>query len=361
MCVCGRNASVARCSSCPPGETGPEGRSIAFAVAEADISVCPYGGSTITIGYDDNKDGIPETLLQTINLCNAAPGGSGTTPTFIMGTVTTLAPGALVTVSLTPTANPNEYAINIGIPVGATGDTPTFTIGTVTDLPYGDSPTVTFSGTPPAYVLNFGIPAGPAGTTASDDLVVSGVAIPACFSGIVADGDSGTQFIQAMMNKICQVNSLITSEMDNNNFRASKTVIQPLVGLSAIKLYFEDDFTSPNYDPGNHFFTDEYVATEAVVKNFGIERVKLTTVGFNHTFVIAIKKNGTTIVDTGVLTQNSVDVYNKSLAVDSEFTIPTLIAPLLSLAAGDKVTVEFTASINNSGLQAEAQGTFSNS
>ena len=50
-------------------------------------------------------------------------------------------------------------------PTGADGITPTFTIGTVTTLEPEDEATVTITGTAPDYVLNFGIPRGVTGVS----------------------------------------------------------------------------------------------------------------------------------------------------------------------------------------------------
>ena len=49
-------------------------------------------------------------------------------------------------------------------PAGEDGVTPTFTIGTVTTLEPEEEATVTLTGTAPDYVLNFGIPRGATGT-----------------------------------------------------------------------------------------------------------------------------------------------------------------------------------------------------
>ena len=55
-------------------------------------------------------------------------------------------------------------------PAGEDGVTPTFTIGTVTTLEPEEEATVTITGTAPDYVLNFGIPRGATGVAALNDV-----------------------------------------------------------------------------------------------------------------------------------------------------------------------------------------------
>lgn len=91
-------------------------------------------------------------------------GADGVTPTFKLGTVTTLAPTDSATVTITKSATTEEYTFDFGIPKGADGANginavnPNFTVGTVTELEIGNTPTVTISGTYPNLVLNFGLP-----------------------------------------------------------------------------------------------------------------------------------------------------------------------------------------------------------
>ena len=51
---------------------------------------------------------------------NGINGVDGTTPTIIMGTITTLEPGEQATAELIPREN-NEYTLNLGIPKGQNG------------------------------------------------------------------------------------------------------------------------------------------------------------------------------------------------------------------------------------------------
>ena len=61
---------------------------------------------------------------------------------------------------------PAGVAISSGA-TGSAGETPTFTIGSVTTLSPGASATATLSGGPTPYTLNFGIPAGATGASGS--------------------------------------------------------------------------------------------------------------------------------------------------------------------------------------------------
>lgn len=109
-------------------------------------------------------------------------GADGVTPTFKLGTVSTLAPTDSATVTITKSPTTEEYTFDFGIPKGADGAkgadgingtngadgldgrdgrdavNPNFTVGIVTELEIGNTPTVTISGTYPNLVLNFGLP-----------------------------------------------------------------------------------------------------------------------------------------------------------------------------------------------------------
>lgn len=92
------------------------------------------------------------------------PGADGTTPTFSIGTISTLSPGSAATVTITGTA-PN-YVLNFGLPAGNAGTnaaTPVLTIGSVSTLAVGSAATATITGTAPNFFLNLGIPVGATG------------------------------------------------------------------------------------------------------------------------------------------------------------------------------------------------------
>jgi len=100
---------------------------------------------------------------QVLNL-SLPPGANGETPTFSIGTITTLTSGSSATVSITGAA-PN-YVLNFGLPAGAAGTnaaTPVLTIGTVSTLAAGSSAAASITGSAPNFVLNLGIPIGNTG------------------------------------------------------------------------------------------------------------------------------------------------------------------------------------------------------
>lgn len=100
----------------------------------------------------------------------------GVTPSFTIGTVSTLEPGSSATATITGTDE--KPVLNLGIPKGtqgergqdgndgqdgqpgATGATPKLSIGTVETLAPGSSATATITGTDEEPILNLGIPAG---------------------------------------------------------------------------------------------------------------------------------------------------------------------------------------------------------
>lgn len=65
----------------------------------------------------------------------------------------------------TITGTPPNQVLNLTLPPGTNGTTPTFVIGTVSTLSPGSSATASVTGTAPNYNLNLGIPAGVNATT----------------------------------------------------------------------------------------------------------------------------------------------------------------------------------------------------
>lgn len=156
---------------------------------------------------------VAQLIATAISQITPQTGGGGVTPTFTIGSVTTGSTGSQASVSVSGTA-PN-YVLNFIIPAGPAGSqgltgstgangtngvTPTFSIGSVTSLASNATPTVTLSGTAPNYVLNLGFPAGatgpqgPAGsqgTAGTNGLdgktVLNGTTAPS--SGVGANGD----------------------------------------------------------------------------------------------------------------------------------------------------------------------------
>jgi hypothetical protein len=122
-------------------------------------------------------------------------GPQGTAATISIGSVSTLQPGEMATVTNVGTAS--AAVLNFGIPKGPTGDTSagtaaTVTIGTVTALPAGQQPTVDNSGSSSAAVLNFGIPRGVDGVNGTDPTISIGNVTPLPAGALPTVTNSGT-------------------------------------------------------------------------------------------------------------------------------------------------------------------------
>lgn len=165
------------------GPQGEKGDTPEFSIGT--VSTLPTGSSaTVTITGTDAEPvlnfGIPVGPKgDTGSTGSQGPkGDTGDTPEFTIGTVSTLPAGSNATASITGTAS--DPVLNLGIPVGAKGDTgntgstgpkgdtgttPSFSIGTVSTLPAGSNATATITGTTAAPVLNLGLPAGAKGDT----------------------------------------------------------------------------------------------------------------------------------------------------------------------------------------------------
>lgn len=122
LCRCGSDSAHSSCPNCPPGDQGPPGLSIAFVVEVEPPGVnLPNGGHKITVGGDTDLDGTPDTGIVIFYVPDGADGRAGATPTFILGTVTTLPAGSPATAAISATVNPNEYQIDFGLPQGIQG------------------------------------------------------------------------------------------------------------------------------------------------------------------------------------------------------------------------------------------------
>jgi len=95
--------------------------------------------------------------------------GGGSTPNYVIGTTTTLAPGSFATVAIDNTASPPT--ISFGIPQGVQGPPNSLAIGTVTTGAPGSAAAAIITGTPPSQTLSLVIPQGvqgPAGDPGAD-------------------------------------------------------------------------------------------------------------------------------------------------------------------------------------------------
>lgn len=120
--MCGSDPARSHCPDCPPNDPGPPGQSIGIVVTpEPPGANLANGGFKVEVGIDTTLDGIPDEITQTFYVPNGGPGLDGATPTFVTGTITTLAPGTPATAVIVATGNLNEYQINMGIPKGDQG------------------------------------------------------------------------------------------------------------------------------------------------------------------------------------------------------------------------------------------------
>lgn len=193
-----------------------------------------------------------------------------------------------------------------------------------------------------------------------DGIDVSGMTIPPCFTGQINNGDLLPDILTTLMAAVCNIDP--DSNIDMSAFRATKTVQQPLPNVTGnYVIYFEDDGTAPNYDNGNRFYTNQYLANGSIVKDFIVEQVKVTVPSLTTQSVrIRILKNGTEIATTtAVSSPATIDAYGVNIT--NGFTFPTLIAEDVTLAAGDIVTAEVSVNGNAADPTIEIGGIFSNS
>lgn len=354
MCQCGRNSLVAVCSECPPGLPGARGQSIGIRVTPEDPGVnCLYGGFKIETGIDTDLDGAPNTILNTVYLCNGAPGTSGASVTFITGTITTLPSGSSVTASVTPTATPNQYQINLGLPAGANGSTPTLITGTITTLAPGSSATASIvaTGNPNEYQINMGIPRGATGAApAASAFPVTGLSVPSCLVGSITDGDSVLSILQVLMNSIC---SLSSGSFAPNTFKATKNVPQTIFFTTTtfFDVNFPDDYTPGNYDNGNNFLLSRFTAPSTLTKTYLVENVRIKTgsggwANAGNTVVLQIVKDVggviTVIATSGAaITYTSKDAFGNGPADTNGYTFPPMATAATLLNVTDKVYARF--------------------
>lgn len=135
-------------------------------------------------------------------------------------------------------------------------------------------------------------------------------------------------------------------------FRAEKTEDQEILSYStgsAHNLSFEDDTTAPNYDTSNIFYRDKFVANIAMVKTFALEKVCLYQAAPDgDTWKIRILKNGVEIAASASKTDASIDEYGNHISSTDGYIFPSLVAPGVSLVAGDVVTAELFCVLDSS-------------
>jgi hypothetical protein len=157
----------------PAGPQGPEGpQGVAATISIGSVSTLPPGEmATVT------NVGTASAAVLDFGIPKGPPGdtSAGTAATVTIGTVTALPAGQQPTVD--NSGSSSAAVLNFGIPRGidgVNGTDPTISIGNVTSLPSGTPPTVTNSGTPSAAIFDFGIPSGVDGADGSDATVSIG-------------------------------------------------------------------------------------------------------------------------------------------------------------------------------------------
>lgn len=130
-----------------------------------------------------------------------AQGPAGDTPVFTNVFATDLAAGADPTALLVRNPGTDNYILTFGIPAGATGSTgpagddgttPSFSIGTVNTIAAGGTATVTVTGTDAAPVLNFNLPEGAMGATGPTGAQGATGPAPGVLVGQVTTGAPGS-------------------------------------------------------------------------------------------------------------------------------------------------------------------------
>lgn len=195
----------------------------------------------------------------------------------------------------------------------------------------------------------------------ADGIAVDGMTIPVCFTGVVNNGDPLQDILSALMNAVCNISP--DTNIDMTAFRATKTATQPVTGAGNWPIYFEDDANTPNFDNGNRFYVDRYIANGTIAKDFIIEKQRFTASGWANgvdSVRIRILKNGTEIATTATVSSSSTkDVYGNTVTLGG-YVFPPLIAEDVSLIADDIVTVELVKVSGNTGT-IEIDSVFSNS
>lgn len=361
---CGCKDANTKCNcNCPPAEPGePRTPWVIRATAEPAGANCTYGGWKIEGGPDQDLDGLPDSIKQTFFVCNGAPGASRAIRVENEAPGVNCANGGFKITTGDDTNNDGLPDTNLVISyvcngsAGANGTTPTLVMGTVTTLASGSSATanlVLVSGS--TYRLDLGIPQGPTGPgTSTSGITVAGITIPSCLATELGGVTQLNPFLEAILEKICSMSSSISSKA--YAFRAEKTTDQVLgtvgSGNSTVKVIFEDDANPPRlFDNSNSFFGDTYVADGAVSATFAVEGLKVemdSGSGFLTSAIqmALVRDRGGILSDLATsasVVGTTVDQYGNKLNGDGSYVFPTLI--VLNSGGGilqddDKVYVE---------------------
>lgn len=229
------------------------------------------------------------------------------------------------------------------------GVTPLFTAGTVTTLAPGQpvQVSVALSGTPNLYVINFAIPKGDTGPAVDfDTLTMAGVTIPTCLTGQFDNGDLFKNVFTIVLNKLCQALSL--NDVANFGFLATTTadVLYAEIADNDINsilapgdryyyLNFPNDFENGAHDNSNVFFTNTFLVpttypanSRLTLENLGLRNNTL----FSKSLTVAIVKRGITNPD------NDTVIVSQAISVPagSVYLVGSLITSLLAMTTGDK-------------------------
>lgn len=159
------------------GQTGADGKSLVIkgtyssTTTYTNLDVVSYNNGSYVCKVTSSLNVVPTNTTNWMQIAaQGATGSTGATPSFSIGSVSSLPAGSTPVVTITgSSASPqlnfqlpagNTGQQGIAGPAGATGATPTISVGTVTSLPAGSSPYVTQTGTTTAPVLNFGLVSG---------------------------------------------------------------------------------------------------------------------------------------------------------------------------------------------------------
>lgn len=361
---CGCKDANTKCNcNCPPAEPGEPGTPwVIRATAEPAGANCTYGGWKIEGGPDQDLDGLPDSIKQTFFVCNGAPGSSRAIRVENEAPGVNCANGGFKITTGDDTNNDGLPDTNLVISyvcngsAGANGTTPTLVMGTVTTLASGSSATanlVLVSGT--TYRLDLGIPQGPTGPgTSTSGITVAGITIPSCLATELGGITQLNPFIEAILEKIC---SMATNTQNKTYaFRAEKTSAQNIQvdggGNRTVRISFDDAHDAGNgkYDNSNSWFSDVYISQESGARTFVVENLKIKITGGAYqafgttTTVLAIVKDVsgvlTDIATSEVCSNTLVDKNLKSMINDQEYTFNTLYVQNHNLNVDDKVFLE---------------------
>jgi len=178
--------------------------------------------------------------------------------------------------------------------------------------------------------------------------------MPACFTGIVAPGDSANKLFQALLDKTCFIQTQVQGGVQGlpGEFLANITsdtnqnikLEAADLGTIVASVKFPNDKDNGSFDNGNNFLIHKFV-----VPTGGQPSVQFTASGLiiqliENTLSVAsainlqfeIHKNGTLI---GTSISNAI-LIDDTTVVDTKFYFNDFDTGLIAVIAGDVITVE---------------------